>query len=468
MAGAVAMSVFVAAGAFAYQALRPTASRSNAGTIDSTSTVVAHLFVTEDESLGEYPDANLTFDGQTRKGYGTSWGWSTSDGAYIADTGTPAFTEEDYLQMPSGTALQITGDTSRVEGSLQQGDKYPYDVVRNLGTVDDDIPLELSPDRYILELTGYWPQGERAFYFPIEIVSTTAPVVTIDLTKDDTGASAVLSFEEVQQEGLPGDAILSEDGSPGFVWDGSLAVTDFVQVPSGAVLEYSGNAPEATATFLVWPPSSDGGAQVVVEGDLDLPADPGRYTLGVLGSWSDGEPFVFIFGIEIVENSATPSPGGDSLVPDVARVVCDENGIQVLTPLVAAQSDGLHLVFENPSGAKAYDLHPVTSERGTSVGGPLAPNGETTSSGFSLQPGEVQVACLPTMNDSYLEHPTASLTIEDPDGLWIPTDPVCTGAAVESSGGIGDVYGLPDDEVESAIREALVGLVEGDEVLKPG
>jgi hypothetical protein len=337
VAAVVAIVVFVAAGAFAFEALRPS-GRSNARAVDETPIMVAHFFLAKSESTPEYPDANLTFEGQTQNGYGTSWGWDLGDGGtYIADTGTPEFKDKDYLQIPSGTVLRITGDASSVEGSLQEGATFPFDVVKNLGVVEGDTPLASEAGRYVLELRGSWPQGGRDFYFAIEIV------------------------------------------------------------PSG------------------------GG----------------------------------------------PSTGIDS-PPDVARVVCDEGGTEVLTPVVAAQSDGLHLVFENQSGAKAFDLHPVNSKRGVSVGGALESSGETTSRGFSLDPGEVQVACLPTMNDSYLEQPTATLTIEDPDGLWIPVDPACTGATIDSSGTIGDVYGLSNDQLESAIRQALTGILESDEVLKPG
>jgi hypothetical protein len=326
VAGVVAMSVFVAAGAFAFQALRP-GGGSTVGTVDTKTTVAVEFFAIANE---ETPRARMTFGGKSVKGVGTSFCWSFEGGGGCADTTGPDFRDAQYLQIPRGTRLVITGNVEEVVGSLQRGTLMPFEIVKGLGVIDRGIDLDFVPDRYVLELSGEWPDVSRTFYFPIEIV----------------------------------------------------------------------------------------------------------------------------------ENGAGPSTGVHP-IPDVAQVVCDVDGARVLTPVVAAQSDGVHLLIDNRSGATSYEL--LTGEHGTGVGGPLKRNGETQSGGISIEPGEVKVACLPATSDTYLGQFTASFKIEDTNGLWTPSEPACDGRTSEFSTGL--VYSVP---TKDQILGSLDGVLESDEVVKPG
>jgi hypothetical protein len=328
VAGVVALAVFVAAGAFAFEALREPGG-STLGTTNG-SDLVAHFFVGVKETSEELPGATLSYGGETIDGYWSSycWSWGTTSGC--ADMVEPDLRGERYLQIPVGTLLRITGNIPRVEGGIGRGEKYPFDRVQSFGVIDGPIALDFVPGRYALSFFANWPEGDRSFYFPIEIV------------------------------------------------------------------------------------------------------DAGR----------------------------GPSTGADS-PPARGEVVCRPDGAHVFPNVVVPQEDGVHLLIVNRSGATSYEL--LTSQHGTGVGGPLSPNGQTETGGISIEPGEVKVACLPTTSDTYLGQFTAVFTIEDPEGLWIPSEPTCDGKISESSTGL--VYSVP---TKAQILKSLTGVREGDEVVKPG
>src|SRR5881409_3025687 len=92
--------------------------------------------------------------------------------------------------------------------------------------------------------------------------------------------------------------------------------------------------------------------------------------------------------------SLNGQPSGTVAAVDVARVVCESDGVRIEDPVVKALRDGVHLSFENPGGAWGFDLHHESWAYGTSEGGKLS--SETTPDVSAMGPGNVTVACTPT------------------------------------------------------------------------
>lgn len=104
------------------------------------------------------------------------------------------------------------------------------------------------------------------------------------------------------------------------------------------------------------------------------------------------------------------SPG---TAPDAALVACGaEGGTRVLTPVVEARGDGLHLEVRNEGQREAH----LALERGSSGGaGAAAPPG-TSELVLPVGPGTWTVTC-------YEVGPVASATLELLDtGIWVSTE----------------------------------------------
>ena len=266
--------------------------------------VEAHLFVARGGGVGEYPDATLTFGGETEKGFGTSWSWVTSDNSsYVADTVGPDFATGDYLQIPSGAVLDVIGDAVRVDGSVQEGTTYPFEVVQDFGTIQGRVTLDLSPGRYVLKLTGHWPQGERDFYFAIEILAPAsserlAAVVELGPVQDAlTVRSGLLSLDGIEQRGVVESFCIGGECTDR---EAPLPRT-FIQIPQGRSITTVDGSPQVDLEFV----PVDGGIGTVFElvPGLLVPLDlqPGRYRVTARGDWDVGFTQV-LFAVRIVSS----------------------------------------------------------------------------------------------------------------------------------------------------------------------
>jgi hypothetical protein len=110
---------------------------------------------------------------------------------------------------------------------------------------------------------------------------------------------------------------------------------------------------------------------------------------------------------------------------DVAHVVCEKGTVSVQDQVVRAQRDGVHIVVENPAGAWGIDLHHTSWADGTGEGFKLSDT--VTPDTSAMGPGSVTIACVPTARSSYHDAgvPTATLTIVDPAGLYVPWELEC-------------------------------------------
>lgn len=187
------------------------------------------------------------------------------------------------------------------------------------------------------------------------------------------------------------------------------------------------------------------------------------------------KPLGAIFVVAVVVASACgqaePQPASESspesqAAPDVARIECEVNGAQVLTPVVRPQRDGVHLIVRNDSGMELgfSALDADGGGRGSS-----APAGSATYI-WPLAPGTLFVKCTDDQVDPS-EVPGAELAVEDDSGIWISTrlHPGCRTASTLSSDYVAGAEGERGSAVEVA-RKAFEkqGLKAGDVVERAG
>jgi hypothetical protein len=165
-----ALALFVVAGAFAWSAFRPSSEPAALGPADSTA-LVASLSAQDDGSI---PGLTLAQGGASHSFFAQGGHWP----------GVKAFIQP--LQMfdapvPPSTSLQIQGDASQVEGSLQVLN-HNYQPTSNALRVDlsgGSATLPTDPGLYQLDLTGTWPQGTAEFFVVIQIAPSAPEGTTL-------------------------------------------------------------------------------------------------------------------------------------------------------------------------------------------------------------------------------------------------------------------------------------------------
>ncbi len=166
----------------------------------------------------------------------------------------------------------------------------------------------------------------------------------------------------------------------------------------------------------------------------------------------------------------TLAPGGSP--SSVLQVSCDGNTVTVDTPIVAAQADGVHIVGSVTDIPDADILVRSSGDpSATYLSGSGGVDGEFVR---PVPPGDARVGCATSsasnpMNDSRMNDAlTASFTIVDPDGLFVPYVPDCSDTL-----GIGPPRVIFIDKplpatAEDAVRSDIDGLVPGDVVEPAG
>ncbi len=147
---------------------------------------------------------------------------------------------------------------------------------------------------------------------------------------------------------------------------------------------------------------------------------------------------------------------------DVARIVCETNAIRIETPQVRAYPDGVHFALENPGGMWGLMFHLESFEYGQAEG--LTFDDSVTNDISAMPPGDVIVACLPTQDASYEdpEAATATITIVDPDGLYVPWNLTC-GSGEQSRMKIA----TSEDTVPTEVFRRVPGVNPTDEFRTP-
>jgi len=164
--------------------------------------------------------------------------------------------------------------------------------------------------------------------------------------------------------------------------------------------------------------------------------------------------------------ASDPSPRGDASAADVARVVCEKHRAILQDPVVRAQRDGVHVAVEN-DGVWGFEFRSTSDPHTASNSGRIGSG--TTRLTAALGPGDVLVACLrardpDVQGNQYHDEdaPTATLTVVDPDGLFVPWDLSC---------GFGEQFRMDitagEDENPASVLRRVPGVLPADEVKRP-
>jgi hypothetical protein len=157
---------------------------------------------------------------------------------------------------------------------------------------------------------------------------------------------------------------------------------------------------------------------------------------------------------------------GAAAPADAVRVVCDTGGARVVTPVAAAQPDGIHFEVENGTGRPVYVQ--VATETGGAQGSHAAPGASRFV--LPLEPGPLSVTCSPEIAADPPPDPLA-VEVVDEDGVWVSTRLDCvdqTSATLDYFAEAPGEPGTPVEVVRGKAGEFEVALEDGDTVEPAG
>jgi hypothetical protein len=166
-------------------------------------------------------------------------------------------------------------------------------------------------------------------------------------------------------------------------------------------------------------------------------------------------------------DDAEPSGGGaestepepTAALPDVARLVCDQDGVRLETPSVKPQPDGVHFeVVNETDGERSLS---IANAQGTGAG--MGVPAGTSTQIFDVEPGDVTVTCSdPTVEPGAGE----ALEVVDEDGIWVSTRLTCAEQFSQVLDYIQGASGETTDPLEAA-EKAVEGFgLEPDDVFE--
>jgi len=148
---------------------------------------------------------------------------------------------------------------------------------------------------------------------------------------------------------------------------------------------------------------------------------------------------------------------------EFAHIACESDTVRLDTPVVRAHAEGVRVVFENPGGAWGFELHPTSFGYFQGMGDKL-PEGIAEQT-WTIPPGEVIVACVPSARSRYYDPDvkSATFTVVDPVGLFVSLTLEC---------GFGSQFrfkiAAADDTGPSEVFRQVPGVQVSDELRKPG
>jgi hypothetical protein len=151
------------------------------------------------------------------------------------------------------------------------------------------------------------------------------------------------------------------------------------------------------------------------------------------------------------------APATESEAPsaDVAAITCGGTGTTVSTPIVAAQSDGVHIAIQNTS------MDPVSVQFESSGHG-VQPN-STTAMIEQLPPGTQKVRCEP-QSDNVAVFGWETFKVVDPNGYWVSFKLTCPGQMFGQITDYAQQQAGVADPIDAA-RPALAHWLQPDDVL---
>lgn len=164
-------------------------------------------------------------------------------------------------------------------------------------------------------------------------------------------------------------------------------------------------------------------------------------------------------GYSACDDASTTSAAEPPLdAPATGRVVCENSGPRLLTPVVRPQPDGVHFVVENRTDEDLYFLVLLGLQEQD-----VAP-GETVEVAGSVAPGPAEAGCYSPEEAKPAPDDLVSLEVVDPHGLWTSPELECQGSmawslTIDYIPGAGEP-GTPEQVVEKRVK----GLRPGDEI----
>lgn len=324
-AGIVAVVVFLAAGAFAWQALAPgdgeTAFAPGSwpvATVSFSTSAQGEPIATLEAGNAEQPGL-IGAATSPEERYPYSW----LDPAQLDDIARP-------LEVPMGSQLELNGNVTIKE--LLYGDAAQLDdgAGPDSGPIWSDqpdfsqpyyLPWNEEPERTYLKFFGTWPDGQVLdVYFEVRFVAPQAdladPAAEIVVTPEPMGAVFVYGGQRapmaIDGGTYGGTSVTSE--LTGFDERAIVA-----KVPAGTPLRLSGEHLVDGSVRAGLLPFGEGGSSL----DGAVPTQPGRYVLTVEVTW-DGGSASFLHQIEVVpaRETTAPSPAPSSpgsVVVDIRR-----------------------------------------------------------------------------------------------------------------------------------------------------
>jgi hypothetical protein len=146
-------------------------------------------------------------------------------------------------------------------------------------------------------------------------------------------------------------------------------------------------------------------------------------------------------------------------LPDVARIVCDENGARLETPSAKAQPDGIHFEIVNEAGGERSLSIQNAEGTGTGMGIPAG----TSTQVVDIEPGALTVSCTDPATEPGAGE---SLEVVDEDGIWVSTRLTCAEQFSQVLDYIQGASGETTDPLVAA-RKAVEGFgLEPDDVFE--
>jgi hypothetical protein len=154
--------------------------------------------------------------------------------------------------------------------------------------------------------------------------------------------------------------------------------------------------------------------------------------------------------------STEPEP---TALPDVARVVCDENGARLETTSVRPQPDGIHFEIVNETGSERSVAIQNAQGTGTGMGVPAG----TSTQVVDVEPGALTVSCTDPATEPGVGE---ALEVVDEDGIWVSTRLGCAEQFSQVVDYIQGASGETTDPLEAA-KKAVEGFgLEPDDVFE--
>lgn len=468
LAGVVAFGVFIAAGAFLVRAIDPTRPERAPGAAAPLPTLRMTF-----ESRGPIEDgAGDMVRVDTMLDYGDlheeSFTSTLPPGGVVdyvsVDQLTPMFPAPT-----AGSAVSIGADGDDPRVLIGEPGAWPdFDRFERI----DRLPAE--PGRYVLIFEADYPEGVASTPRLVDLVRPGTVQIVATEGGDAGKATASIAVDGALTDGIRrassfhySDVISQFPGEP------PPTTPTFLRIESEADVVVGEGPTDQQLRISAEPPPWDDGVGTRLPGESLAGTDQGRYLLtydvawkhGKVGWTSEGtlETARFAFPIEIVgadDPDATSTqfpdiPEGEA--SDVLRVRCDGWKTTVLTPVVAAQEDGVHVVVE-PVGPPAQIQFRELGARG-GFGGSIEADG--TSHPWPIAPGPTEVQCGP---DPSGFQAAETFEVVDPAGHYGGAELDCEfDAQAEVVGYDGGAAEWIDEE--AAIRGILRGVRETDRVV---